>query len=358
LRILDRYLLREFVVYLIMGLLAFVGIFVIVDVFEKIDTFVDAQAAPALVVRFYLTYVPVVLVQILPVAVLLASLLSLGRFVRYNELTAMRIAGQSLYRIFRPLFALALALSVVSFVLGEAVVPEANHRRKKVMDQEIKQKPELPSRRQDVRYIGRDGRIYILGSYDTQRAMMRDVVVQEFKAGTLSRRIDARLGQWKEDHWELASGYVRTFNADTVGTRRFDRLVLEAPERPEEFAKEERDPEVMGFLELRRWIERFRESGGEVRPYLVDLHLKLASPLTNLITVLIGASLSTRIRRGGTALGFGLSLVISFVYYSLIRAGQALGHGGALPPVLAAWISNLIFGALALTLLARAQRGM
>jgi lipopolysaccharide export system permease protein len=226
------------------------------------------------------------------------------------------------------------------------------------MDQEIKQKPALPSRRQDVRYIGREGRIYIIGSYDTQRSVMRDVVVQEFKVGTLSRRIDARQGQWKGDHWELVTGYVRTFNADTVGTRSFDRLKLDAPEQPEEFAKEERDPDAMGFFELRRWIERFRQSGGEARPYLVDLHLKLATPLTNLITLLIGASLSTRIRRGGTALGFGLSLLISFIYYSLIRAGQALGHAGTLPPVLAAWISNLIFAALALTLLVRAQRGM
>lgn len=357
-RILDRYLLREFASYLLMGLLAFVGIFVIVDVFEKIDTFVDAQAEPLLVLRFYASYVPVVVVLILPVALLLASLLSLGRFARYHELTAMRVAGQSLFRIYLPVFSLALALSAASFALGEMVVPEANHRRKKIMDQEIKQRPSFPSRRQDVRYIGLGGRIYIIGTYDTQRKLMRDLVVQEFAGGTLGRRIDARQGQWKDDHWELMTGYVRTFSGDSLGSERFDRLRLEVPERPEDFAKEERDPEVMGYAELRRWIERFRQSGGEARPYLVDLHLKLASPLTNLITVLIGASLSTRVRRGGTALGFGLSLVISFVYYSFIRAAQALGHGGALPPVLAAWIANLIFGGLGVLLLVRAQRGV
>ncbi len=357
-RILDRYLLWEFLAYLAMGLLAFVGIFVIVDVFEKIDTFVDASASPSLVARFYLSYVPVVVVQILPVAVLLASLLSLGRFARHHELTAMRIAGQSLFRIFQPLFLLALTLSTISFLLGEMVVPEANHRRKQIMDQDIKQRPVMVTRRQDVRYIGHEGRVFILGSYDTQRAVMRDVVVQEFKEGTLSRRIDARLGQWRDDHWELQNGYVRTFSGDSVGTQRFDQLPLVVPERPEEFSKEERDPEVMGFLELRRWIERFKQSGGEARPYVVDMHLKLASPLTNLVTVLIGASLSTRLRRGGIAFGFGLSLIISFIYYTLIRAGQALGHGGELPPLLAAWISNIVFGALGLALLVRAQRGL
>jgi lipopolysaccharide export system permease protein len=85
--------------------------------------------------------------------------------------------------------------------------------------------------------------------------------------------------------------------------------------------------------------------------------MKIAFPLINFVVVLIGASLSTRIRRGGMAIGFGVSLLISFVYYCALRAGQSLGHGGALPPLLAAWSANLIFGAIGLTLFLRAQRG-
>ncbi len=355
-KILDRYLLSEFIAYLVMGLMAIVGIFVIVDIFEKIDTFVDAKAPLALIVRFYASYIPVVTVQVLPIAVLLASLLSLGRFARHHELTAMRVAGLSLFRIYLPILLFAVGLGIAAFALGEIVVPEANQRRKRIMNQEIKHKPEV-SRRQDVRYIGRDGRIYIIGSYDVPRATMRDVVIQEFAGGNLARRIDARLGQWQGQHWELRNGYVRTFGGDSLSTRRFDRFEFRAAEQPDDFAKEERDPDVMGYAELRRWITRFRQSGGEARPYLVDMHMKLAMPLVNVITVLIGASLSTRLRRGGTALGFGLSLLISFLYYSLIRAGQALGHGGTLPPVVAAWIANLVFTAIGLALLARAQRG-
>jgi lipopolysaccharide export system permease protein len=356
-RILDRYILREFISYLLMGLLAFVGIFVIVDVFEKIDTFVDAKAPIALILRFYLSYIPVVMVEILPVAVLLATLLSLGRFARFHELTAMRVAGRSLLRIYRPIILFVCLICAFAFAMGERVVPDGNFRRKKIMNREIKQRPEFPARRQDVRYIGRDGRIYILGSYDVRRSTMRDVVIQEFSGGALARRIDARQGKWAEDHWEFRDGYVRTFGGDTLSSERFDQLPLIVPEQPEDFAKEERDPDFMGYAELKRWIERFRQSGGEARPYLVDLQMKLASPFVNLITVLIGASLATRIRRGGTALGFGLSLVISFVYYALIRAGQAIGHGGSLPPVLAAWMANIIFGVLGTLLLLRARRG-
>jgi lipopolysaccharide export LptBFGC system permease protein LptF len=257
-------MLREFVSYLLLGLLAFVGIFVIVDVFED-RHLVDAGSPARL--RFYVATSRRGGL-ILPVAVLLAA--SLGRFACYQA-HAMRVAAQPLPH-----------LSPSSLPRLERrrsprrdVVPEANHRRKKIMDQEIKQRPSFPSRRQDVRYIGLGGRIYIIGSYDTQRQLMRDLVVQEFAGGTLARRIDARQGQWKDDHWELMTGYVRTFGGDSLDSERFDRLPLEVPERPEDFAKEERDPEVMGYAELRRWIERFRQSGGEAQPYLVDLHLKL-----------------------------------------------------------------------------------
>jgi lipopolysaccharide export system permease protein len=355
--ILDRYILREFISYLLIGLLAFVGIFIIVDIFEKIDTFVDAEAPATLVFRFYLSYVPVVMVDILPVAVLLATLLSLGRFARFNELTAMRVAGRSLLRIYQPIILFVVLIAAAAFVMGELVVPEANYRRKKIMDREIRQRPEFPSRRQDVRYIGQGGRIYILGSYDVRRSLMRDVVIQEFSGGTLARRIDARQGRWAEDHWELVDGYVRAFGGDSLSSQRFADLRLDVPEVPEDFTKEERDPEQMGYRDLKHWIERFRQSGGEARAYLVDLHSKIASPFINLITVLLGASLFSRVRRGGKALGFGLSLLISFVYYALIRAGQALGHGGTLPPALAAWMANIIFGLVGLILMMRTHRG-
>jgi lipopolysaccharide export system permease protein len=356
LKILDRYVLSEFIAYLAMGLLAFIGIFVIVDVFEKIDTFVDAQAPLTLVLRFYLSYVPVVLIEILPVAVLLASLIAFGRMVRLHELTAMRSGGRSLFRIYLPVLVFVTGIAATSFALGELVVPEANSRRKRIMNHEIKKKPEAQARRQDVRYVGQGGRVYIIGSYDVRRAVMRDVVIQEFAAGALVRRIDARHGRWQDGRWELSEGYTRRFDGDRVTTEHFDRMPLAATEVPDDFSKEERDPDIMGFRELRSWISRFRQSGGDAAPYLVDMQMKLAAPFVNLVTVILGAAISSRLRRGGLAVGFGLSFLISFLYYALIRAAQAVGRGGSLPPLLAAWLPNLVIGGVAIALLWRAHR--
>ena len=90
--------------------------------------------------------------------------------------------------------------------------------------------------------------------------------------------------------------------------------------------------------------------------YLVDLHLKLAFPLVNFIVVMIGCSLATRLRMQSAALGFGLSVAISFLYYAFMRTGQALGHNGALSPYLAAWLGDIAFGIVAIGVLIQAQR--
>jgi lipopolysaccharide export system permease protein len=127
-------------------------------------------------------------------------------------------------------------------------------------------------------------------------------------------------------------------------------------ERPEDFAKESAQPAEMNYLELRSYVDRLRASGARVANYLVDLHLKLAFPLINFIVVLIGASLATRLRMQSAALGFGLSVAISFIYYALMRTGQALGHNGALPPYVAAWLADVVFGAIGLAMLRQAQK--
>jgi lipopolysaccharide export system permease protein len=150
---------------------------------------------------------------------------------------------------------------------------------------------------------------------------------------------------------------LRTFQNGVEKAEPFDRMAVNGiAERPEDFAKESRQPEEMNFVELLGLVEKLRASGARVANYVVDLHLKLAFPLINLIVVMIGASLATRLRMQSAAVGFGLSVVIAFVYYAFMRTGQALGHNGALPPYLAAWLGDLVFGGVGGAMLMSAQR--
>jgi lipopolysaccharide export system permease protein len=333
-------------------------IFIVVDIFEKIDVFLDHRAAPLLVTRFYLYLAPFVVQQVLPVALLLATFLALGQLNKFGELTAMRAAGHSLLRILAPVFAVAAGATLLSLALGEVVVPRANRERDHIYDEQIQGlHHENTDERADLTYLGEGGRIFYMRLYLVREKRMHEVSLQEFHAGELTRRLDAAEATWDGTRWVFASGMLRSFSNGVEKAEPFDRMAVKGiAERPEDFAKESRQPEEMNFLELLGLVEKLRASGARVANYLVDLHLKLAFPLINLIVVMIGASLATRLRMQSAAVGFGLSVVIAFVYYAFMRTGQALGHNGALPPYLAAWLGDLVFGGVGGVMLMSAQR--
>jgi lipopolysaccharide export system permease protein len=357
-KILDRYLLREFLVYMVLGLVGFIAIFVVVDIFEKIDVFLDHRAPFSLIARFYLYRAPEVVVQVFPVALLLATFLGLGQLNKFGELTAMRVAGLSLLRILAPVFSVAFGAAAVALLLSEFVVPPANRERDRIYDEQIQHlRRDAVPERADVTYLGQGGRIFYMRLYLVREKRMHEASLQEFRRGELTRRIDAAEANWDGHRWMFTSGFVRTFESGRETARPFERLAVDGiAETPDDFAKEVRQPEEMNFFELRDYVDRLRASGARVANYLVDLHLKLAFPLINFIIVMIGASVATRLRMQSAALGFGLSVAISFLYYAFMRTGQALGHNGALPPYLAAWLGDVAFGLVGVGMLARAQR--
>jgi lipopolysaccharide export system permease protein len=357
-RILDRYILREFVVALSMALLFFMAIFVVVDLFEKMDTFIDYNATPVSVIQFYLYGIPYIIVLVLPVAMLLACLLTFGQMARRNELIAMRVSGVDFLRTVAPVLVLALLFSGFSLAMGELVVPACNKAKENVLRTDIKKMPAATTtRRANVNYLGAGGRIFLIKLYDSVEKSMREVVIQEFGSNTLERRIDAARAQWDGTEWVFYDGMIRSFEGGEEHASQFSTLTIPGlKERPEDFSKQEAEPDEMNFVQLLRYVNRVRESGGRIQKYLVELQMKLAFPLTNVIVTLVGVSLSNRVRRGTLALGFGLSLLISFTYYGFLKTGQALGHSGALPPFVAAWMGNVFFGGLGIYLLTKARR--
>jgi lipopolysaccharide export system permease protein len=358
-RILDRYLLREQLLALAAGLVFFVAVYVIVDLFEKMDTYLDNHVAVPVVLAYYGVAVPGIILQVLPMAMLLSALLALGQLKRSNELTAMQAAGIGLGRIAAPLYLLALLVSGLVFLVNETALPGINARRRHMLTVDIKkQEVEGPRVRANLAYLGADGRTFLIRLYRIDEQRMEEVVIQQIRRNTLVGRIDARAAKWEGGRWVFYDGYTRRFDAGGEKAAQFNQLTIPGlAERPADFAEAEEDPEALSFLALQRYIDRLRQSGSRVQKYLVELNLKIAFPLTNFIVVLIGSALSIRVRRGGLAVAFGLSVFISFLYYALIRTGQSLGHNGQLPPLLAAWGGNFVFAAIGLELMRRARRG-
>lgn len=358
-RIHDRYLLKDFWRNLAIGLLAFVAIYITVDVNEKIDDYIDFHARLVDVILLYAYMIPWILVLVMPVAVLLATVFSLGRLSRLGELTAFIASGTPLARVASPIIVSSVIISLGVLAYGEFLLPQTNRRSEEIKEVRIKkeQRRQNARYRDNLHYQGELGRTYYAQRYDLELKSLSNVIVHEYRDDKLVRRIDAKRAYWDGMQWIFVDGATRTFTEGGERVSTFSKLELrDLAERPEDFTREEISPDEMNVRELRRYIARLRRGGGAVDKYLVDLYFKFSFPFTNLIFAVIGAALASAKRKPSMATGFGLTLFISFTYYGILRVGQALGHSGVVPPLLAAWLGNMLFLALGVVLLHRANQ--
>ncbi len=357
-RIHDRYLLTRFLRVFAYSVLAFVVIYITVNVFEEIDNFIDHDASIRDIARYYYYSVPFVLTYVIPVSMLLGTVFTMGVMARRNEITALLASGVSVARVAAPIFVVAIVVSVASVFFNDAVVPRFNRSKNDIMRHDIEGRERInPDLKTNFRFLGAHGFVYLAQTYSHANLSLFDVIVQQFDANTLVRRVDAKRALWQNDHWLFLNGYDRTFTGKDEHIERFDSLTIaEVTETPEDFAEEEIDQEDMTYRELTRYIDRVRRSGGNVEQYLVDLYFKLSFPFAGSIFVLIGVALASGKRKPSIATGFGFTLVVSFVYYAFLRVGQTLGHNGVLPPLLAAQLGNIIFLVIGLLMLKRTDR--
>jgi lipopolysaccharide export system permease protein len=343
--VLDRYVARALIVQTALASVGFLTVSIVVDLFERLDTFIDNHVHWATIAQYYVATLPHLFVITLPVAALIAVLFALGGMARRNELIAMTASGISLYRILAPVLITGAVLAGVGLCFTIQLVPWGNDLSRSIYDHEIKGRPKVTgTQRRDLNLLGNGGRFFLIREFDGDAGTMDDVVVQEFAEGTLVRRIDARTAQWKGDGWLFFDGFERRFSesgvaAEPFAERRFDEIT----ETPKDFLRIEKEPDEMTLSELREHVRRTRLSGGDVTKLGVDEQMRYSFPFASFIVMLLGAPLTGAIRRGGHALGFGLALLVSFTYYVLLEVGKTMGYNETVPAALAAWLPNLAF---------------
>jgi len=347
--VISRYVLAEFLRLFAICMLAFIFIYVLVDLFDRLDGFLKYQATAAAVFRYLLFKVPLIVTQLVPVATLAAVLLTLGTMGRYNELTALRASGMSSVQVATPLFASAIVLSVATLFWNEAVVPYATERSRYVDVVEIRNKPlKALLSEEGIWFHGRSG-IYNIEHFDSRTETLVGLTVYDFSPGfELQRLIQVPTAQWRNDHWAIDSALERRFDErGNVVTRTLSGGDLVLPERPQDFRIVEKDPEELNFRRLRHHIRELSRKGIDTTESRVDLHLKLALPMVPLVMVLVGVPLASRNpRRRPIATSVGIGLVVGFSYWVLLALTISLGHGGAIPPAIAAWTANGVFAVL------------
>jgi len=347
--VLPRYVLTEFLRLFGFCMLGFIAVYILVDFFDRFGTYLKYQTSAGTVLRYFLFKVPLIVTQLVPVATLGGVLLGLGTLARHNELTAMRASGVSTLQIARPLIFTTLVLSLGILAWNEAVVPYSSERFRRIENVEIRNRPEKALLDDTgVWFHGRAG-IYNIEQFDARRETIVGLTVYEFTPGfELARLIEVPTARWQTDHWMLEGAIERRFDRDgNVLTRNLGAGEFTLPDEPQEMKVIEKEPEELSFRRLRHHIRELSRKGINVTESLVDLHLKLAVPFIPLAMVLIGVPLATRNpRRRPLAAVIGIGLAVGFSYWVLLALSVSLGHGGAIPPVIAAWTANGVFAVL------------
>ncbi|HSD51269.1 MAG TPA: LPS export ABC transporter permease LptG, partial [Candidatus Methylomirabilis sp.] len=344
-RLLDRYIARESLKLLCLCLVVFLGAYVIVDLFEKFSKFLEARVQPALIVRYYLSSLPAFLLQVLPVAVLISSLLTLGGLARNNELLAMKMGHVSTLRIALPCIAVGLAASLTAWLTAESLVPWTSERALNIWRTQVSRLPaHRLTRESDIWYRAQGNRFVHISLIDPSSGLIRGMSIFELAPDfDLLRRVDARAAVWGKEAWTLREGYRLELDQAPVQIEPFEELVVPLKERPEDFARVARAPEEMSYAQLREYVERLARSGVSVTRYRVDLHAKVAIALASLVMALIGVSFGLRIGKAGIMAWVGACIPTGLLYWLILGYGFQFGRAGVLPPLVAAWLPNLLF---------------
>ena len=373
-RLLDRYLLRELLVPLAYCLGGFLMFWIAFDLFQQLDRFQANGLRLGDMAEFYLGKAPELLVVVLPIALLLALLYTLTNLARHHEITAMRAAGVSLWRLAGPYFAVGLLASGCLFVLNEFVVPDASAAAEHILIRRT-QRPTDPAQRELVRNLGfnnaADRRTWQIGVYNLRTAeMLAPQIIWTLPDGS--------------QRWLKADRAIRTNGAWTFFNAREYRAdpqtnsslipslqtnVLARPqftETPDEIRSEIRIASHISLggarqadvplTEIFDYLRFHPNPSPADRDWLfTKLHGRLAAPWTCLVVVLIALPFGAASGRRNVFVGVAGSIFICFGFFVLSQLGLALGAGGVLPAWLAGWLPNLIFGTAGLWLTAKVR---
>jgi LPS export ABC transporter permease LptG/LPS export ABC transporter permease LptF len=360
-QILDLYIIRGWLFYLALLLVTFSGIYMIFDFFQLLGDIVRNRIPLAVVFNYYRFLTPQIVYLMLPLSILVATLINFGLLTKSNQVTAMKSAGISIYRASLPILVAAGLLSVAMYVLGDYYLPQTNQRQDAFRNQ-IKGKPPQTYYRPDRQWIfGQGSRIYNYRFFDPDHNVFADLSVFEFDPQTfhLKRRIYAGRAIWEPPlrGWVLENGWVRDLAGDRVtaympfSVAKFD----EVSEEPQYFKKEVKPSAQMSAWELRRYINELAQSGFDVVRLSVQFYRKFSFPLIAFVVALIGIPFSLTTGSKGALSGVALSIGIAIAYWSVSSLFEAMGNLSQLPPIVAAWSPDLLFGLGGVYLLLRVR---
>jgi lipopolysaccharide export system permease protein len=356
--IIYKYILKEIIKFCGIVLGVVTGIYLVVDFFEKIDDFLEAEVAISKAFLFFTLKTPFIIAQVLPVAVLLAVLIVFCIMIKNNEIIALKSGGVSLFYILKPVLLLGFFFTLFLFIISEVLVPVTAERANRIWLTDVKKKNTLMSKEKNI-WIKGASSITHIKYYDPAIKTAFGITIHYFdKNFRLTKRIDAKKGLFKEDRWffydvleqnltEKDEKRRMKFNAEKEGVLNI---------MPEDLQKVIKKSEEMSFVELFAYIKNIEKEGYDAAKYRVDLYAKIAFPFVCFIMCLTGSGIALKGNvKEAMPVKIAIGVGTAFLYWVFYSFCVSLGYGRMLPPVIAVCTANIVFLCLGGYLLLNAE---
>ncbi len=357
-RILDRYILKEVLWSFLFGVCAFAAVFLGSGTLFRIAQYVTQYGASfSAVLRLLIYSLPAIMLWCFPMSMLLASLLVFGKMSGASEIIAMKSCGISFYRIITPVLAVGVCVSILSIAFNEYVVPWSNQAYADVVHYEIEHNKALTSRNHIIIKDIQDGKIKRLiyaRRFNAENNHMEGITMQDFADGKLVHVENAEYANWQSGEWILHNGIIYTIaHNEMSNTMNFNVQKLPIEENPQTILREQKKPEEMTMRELKHQIKIMKSQSVDTTELQVELYQRISIPVASLVFAMIGAPLGVQPNRNSSSIGFGLSIIIIFIYYAFMTIADVIGRIGV-PPMFAVWLPNLIGGIIGIYLIKKA----
>ncbi len=348
--ILFRYMIREYIKIFLMCFAGLMTIYLVVDFFEKVRRFIRFDAEAMHILSFFLLRMPAIAFQIAPLAVLMATLLTLGMLSRNHEITAMRSCGISLYRTALPFFVCASLIALSLFGLSAVIVPVTNAKAEYVKSTLIEKKNPMAILKTLRPWMQLENQTLLnIDGMESDGLTLHGLWLYRLGPNfQLMEITEAKEARYTPHGWVMQEGLSRTLLPNgAVNTTAFELRPLALSHTPEDFRTGlSVESEELTLAELRARINRLKRDGYNVSRLLTEYHGRIAFPFVSIVMAIVGIALSlkrTGVRGGGMAIGIGQALVIGFLYWAAYSVAIALGRSGVMAPILAGWMTNLLF---------------
>jgi len=357
--IITRYFLYEFLRVFGLCLATFIALYLIGDLFGRIEDIIAREVGFGLVVQYFICSLPLIIHQMCPLAVLLSTFITIGLFVRNQEITALKAHGISLYRVLNVFILISAGVFIVSLLMQQYIIPASTTRFREIRQTHIKGKSRSKQIDTTAFWYRAEGAIYNIDFFDPEQNTLAKVSIMylddTFQA---QRAIYAETGLWNGKTWDLHNGIERQFLSDGGQTATaFKQRTLSMHAAPDDFQVSRKTGDELSFSDLWSMLKKIRASGYSSTSYAVDLHAKVSYSFINIIMAILGIPFALMIgRNGGMALGIAASTCLGLTYWIFFSFCVSLGKGGVLNPFISAWIANIIFGMLGIYLFLRVRQ--